>query len=81
MSSRSFICAVAERAQEERDVDVASGVGNREHHRHLGVKLGIALLLEVVSGIEIQPVFAGGEPTFRQLSDAAVGVGLVPADD
>src|SRR6266699_5101481 len=45
IGSCSFVCAVAERTQQERDMQVPPGVGNRKHHRHLRVELGVAVLL------------------------------------
>ena len=60
---------------------MAPRVGNREHDCHLRIKLGVAVLLEVVRGIELQPVLARGEPTLDELSDTTVCVGGPAADN
>src|SRR5487761_1074917 len=81
MGSRSFISAVAERAQQQRDVVVLAGVRDGEHHGDLRVELGDTLLLEVVGGVEFQPVLTEGDPAFGQLTDASVGARGAAADD
>jgi len=62
-------------------VEVPPGVSNRKYDRHLRVELGVAVLLKIARGIEIQPVLAACEPAFGQLPDAAVGIGGAAADD
>src|SRR5665213_3718271 len=81
IASRSFICGVTERAEQQRYVEVFAGIRHRENNCNLWKELGGALLLEVVSGVEIQSVLAKGDDTFGQLSDAALGVGDATADD
>ena len=62
-------------------MQVAPGVGNRKHDRHLRVERGVAMLLEVVRCIEIESVLASGEGTVHQLSDTAIRVGGAAADE
>src|SRR3981081_1182914 len=54
IASLSFICGVAERAQQERHMEVLCGVGHCEQHRHFRVETVCALRLKVGSRIEIQ---------------------------
>ena len=60
---------------------MSPGVGDGKHHRHLRVELSVAMLLEVMSCVEIEPVFACGEPALGKLPDTAVTVGGASADD
>src|SRR4029077_14148414 len=56
IASRPSICGVAERAQEERHVQVLCGILEDEHDRHLGIEAACAHLHEVMSGVDRTPV-------------------------
>ena len=60
---------------------VLARVRHHEYHRNLWVELGDTLLLEVMGGVELEPVFAEVNATFGKLPYAAVGGGGAAADD
>jgi len=61
-------------------VVVLARVRHGEHHRDLRIELGAPLLLEVVGGVEIEPVVPKAMPPSAS-SRIAVGAGGAATDD